>query len=75
MITGRDVWIAREQRRDALALAERERLIRQIQGHQVRGRRSAIGERCCIWLAELGTHMVRWGERLQARYAQPSMSA
>jgi hypothetical protein len=75
MITGKDVWMAREQRRDALALAERERLIRHAQGHQTLRHRSAIGERCCLWLAELGTHMVRWGERLQARYAQPSMSA
>jgi hypothetical protein len=75
MITGRDVLFAREQRRDALALAERERLARRALGLDIQRPRSKVSERCCLWLAQLGAQLVRWGENLQARYTQPSMSA
>lgn len=81
MITGRDILYARELRRDALALAERERLAREISlahralGLDIQRHRAKVSERCCLWLAQLGTQLIRWGENLQARYAQSSTSA
>ena len=64
MITGQDILVVREQRRDALAYAEKERLVR-----QVLGRNSPPVKRHQLWLAHLGEQMVNWGQRLQTRYA------
>ena len=65
MYTERDILVIREHRRDAMAYAEQERLIRQA-------RASWIRHYYC-WLARLGAQMVAWGSRLQARYANPSI--
>ena len=64
MITGQDILVVREQRRDALAYAERERLVR-----QVLQRNPPSVKRHQLWLVRLGEHMVSWGQRLQTRYA------
>jgi len=55
---------AREVRRDALAVAEKERLIRQIQPARV-----PVQIPYRFWIARLGEQMVVWGQRLQSRYA------
>ncbi len=69
MITGQDVLVARELRKDALVYAEKERLFRQVRGH-----RFSFRKRYQLWLASLGVRMVAWGQRLQARYANASIA-
>ena len=64
MITGQDVLVAYERRQDDLALARKERLIRQIQ--KSNASHVAHYQR---WLAQLGERLVAWGTYLQARYA------
>lgn len=64
MITERDFMYVKEIRKDALAHAQRERLIR-----LVTERRTSFWERYQSWLAKLGAWMVVHGQRLQARYA------
>ena len=59
-----DVMVAREQRKDQLARARRERLLRHVQASgppaRVRYRR---------WMAHLGDRLVAWGQLLRSRYA------
>jgi hypothetical protein len=55
---------SREVRKDALREAEKERLIRQIQGP-----RTPVRISYQYWIAHLGARMVVWGQRLQSRYA------
>ena len=64
MITGQDILVARELRRDALARADKDRLIRQALAHSSPSRKGHQ-----LWLARLGAQMVTWGQHLQARYA------
>ena len=56
--------VAREQRKDAMAFAEQQRLARLV----LAGRPS-FTERYQQWLAELEAQLVKWGRHLQARYA------
>jgi hypothetical protein len=65
MYTERDVLVIQEHRRDAMAYAAQERLIRQARAPWARAYRR--------WLARLGAQMVDWGGRLQTRYAHPSL--
>ena len=53
-----------ERRKDEIAFAEKERLIRRILKKD-----SSLSQSYRRWLARLGTQMVSWGNRLQARYA------
>ena len=64
MLSEREVMYAREVRRDALAAAEKERLIRQVQQA-----RAPVRIPYRFWIARLGEQMIVWGQRLQARYA------
>jgi hypothetical protein len=68
MFTGRDVLVGRERRRDAMAFAEKERLIRSVTRVH-----PPFGERYQRWLARLGARLVVWGHQLQDRYAQPAI--
>ena len=53
----------KELRKDALRLAERERLARQACKNRSRHTR---------WLATLGAWMIAWGQHLQAQYGPAS---
>ena len=64
MINWIDVMVARQMREDALAHAEKERLVRQVQG-----RRPWPRERYRLRMAQLGDRLIAWGQRLKARYA------
>jgi hypothetical protein len=64
MITGRDVLVAQELRKDALAHAEQARLTRQVQGRGV-----SLKAWYQLGLTKLGTWMVAQGQHLQARFA------
>jgi hypothetical protein len=64
MITGRDVWVAKELRQDAVAHAQQARLVRQVQG-----RRASLRELYQLGLTKLGTWMVARGQHLQTRFA------
>jgi hypothetical protein len=75
MITGRDILYTREQRRDALTLAEQHRLARQAMGRRIQAPGFVVSARLRLWLAQLGAQLISWGEYLRSRYAQPSMSA
>jgi hypothetical protein len=55
---------SREVRKDALREAEKERLIRQIEGD-----RAPVRIPYRLWMARLGEQMIAWGQHLQARYA------
>ena len=54
----------REVRKDALQVAEKERLIRQIKSS-----RAPVRIPYRLWMAHLGEWMIVWGQRLQSRYA------
>ena len=71
MINWKDVMVAQQMREDALARAERERLARQVQGYQARGRRAITRERYRLWMAQLGDLLVSWGQSLKERYTAP----
>jgi hypothetical protein len=64
MFLDNEYRIAQERRRDRLAWAAKERLIR-----NTLTRRSALQVRYQRWLARFGARLVRWGSHLQARYA------
>jgi hypothetical protein len=68
MFTGRDVLVMRERQRDAMAWAEKGRLIRSATGV-----RPPFRERYQRWLARLGAWLVVWGQHLQDRYAQSTV--
>ena len=55
---------SREVRKDALKVAEKERLI-----NQIRAPRAPVQIPYRLWIARLGEWMVAWGRILQARYA------
>ncbi|MBC8444772.1 MAG: hypothetical protein H8D77_01465 [Chloroflexi bacterium] len=63
MITGKDVLYAAEVRRDRMAFAEQERLIR-----PVRRGGSLFFMHYRRWLARLGAQLIAWGDQLQTRY-------
>jgi hypothetical protein len=60
----RDVMYMREVRKDALAAAEKDRLIRPI-----KKARSPARIPYRLWMARLGEQMIAWGQYLQTRYA------
>ncbi len=64
MLTGQHILVAYERRQDDLALARKERLIRQVQRSS-----SSYAVHYQLWLAQLGARLVAWGTYLQARYA------
>ena len=70
MFLEREYRAAQERRKDTMAWVEKQRLIRLAQGP----RRSLV-RRYQRWLAQLGERMVRWGGRLQARYADTLIAA
>jgi len=59
-----DVLYMRQVRRDALATAEKERLI-----HELEKARAPVQISYRLLMARLGEQMVVWGSSLQARYA------
>ena len=63
MINEKDVLYAAEVRRDRMAFAEQERLIRSI-----RRDRPPFLMNYRRWLARLGAQLVAWGDQLQTRY-------
>jgi hypothetical protein len=66
MFTERDILVDRQRRRDMMAAADKYRLIRiALDAH--RQHPPLYGR----WLARLGTHLIEWGSRLEARYAPP----
>jgi len=70
MFLEREYRVAQERRKDTMVWVEKQRLIRRAQGT----RRSLV-RRYQRWLAQLGAGMVRWGSRLQARYADALIAA
>jgi hypothetical protein len=64
MYIDREAIYARERRKDALATADKERLIRQIQRS-----RAPVRIPYRLWMARLGEAMIAWGQHLQTRYA------
>ena len=70
MFLEREYKVAQERHRDTIAWVEKEHLIRLAQGPQ---QSLARGYQC--WLARLGARMIRWGNRLQARYADTLIAA
>jgi len=68
MFTERDAMYARELRRDALAAAEKDRLIRQAETAH-----TPVRIPYQLWMARLGAKMVAWGQHLEARYASPPL--
>jgi hypothetical protein len=59
-----DILYARERRRDDLAHAKKQRLVRLALSS-----RPSLSARYQRWLARVGTRLVAWGHRLEARYA------
>jgi hypothetical protein len=70
MFLEREYEVAQERRKDTVAWVEKQRLIRTVQAAHRPSRR-----RYQRWLARLGAGMVRWGSRLQARYADTLIAA
>jgi hypothetical protein len=66
MFTERDILVERQRRRDMMDAAIKYRLIRVALDAQ--RQRPHLYDR---WLAHLGTWLVDWGSRLEARYAPP----
>lgn len=60
MITWEDVLVQEEYRREALAEANHQRLIRQLSKRETTSYQ--------LLLARLGEQLVKWGCRLQAKY-------
>jgi hypothetical protein len=66
MITQRDILAEAERRRNEIARAETERLIRRVMRNNApspNGRQR--------WLTRLGGQLETWGHSLQARYDEP----
>jgi len=63
MLDAKTVLYRAEQYKDHVAEAEKERLLGQISA-----RSASFAKLYRRWLAYLGTRMVEWGNRLQARY-------
>ena len=55
---------SREVRKDALRVAEKERLISQMQKP-----RAPVRVPYRLWISRLGEQMIVWGQHLQTRYA------
>ena len=70
MFLEREYKIAQERHKDTMAWVEKGRLIRLAQGP-----RQSLVRRYQRWLARLGARMIRWGNRLQARYADTLIAA
>ena len=63
-----DVMIAREQRKDQLARAQKARLLRHVRaGRCAQEARFRAGYR--RWMTHLGDRLMTWGQLLKARYA------
>jgi hypothetical protein len=69
MFLEREYRVAQELRKDRLAQAEKQRLIRLVLDNRPSRRRYRR------WMARFGAQMVRWGSRLQARYADTLIAA
>ena len=69
MITQEDILCAAERRRDAMAFAERQRLISQVLRAERPSSERPSRKGYRYWLARLGKQLVSWGSRLQERYA------
>jgi hypothetical protein len=69
-----DVMVAQQMRKDALARAEKERLVRQALGGRAQGHRPWARERYRLWMAQLGDRLMVWGQRLKARYAPSDLA-
>ena len=69
MFLEREYRVAQERRKDQLAWAEKQRLIRMVLANQPSRRRYRR------WMARIGAQMVLWGSRLQARYADTLIAA
>jgi hypothetical protein len=69
MFLEREYEVAQERRKDTMVWVENQRLIRTALANRPSGRRYQR------WLAQLGAGMVRWGSRLQARYADTLIAA
>jgi hypothetical protein len=70
MFLEREYKIAQERHKDTMVWIEKRRLIRLAQGP-----RSSLVQHYQRWLARLGARMIRWGNRLQARYADTLVAA
>jgi len=68
MFTDQDIITAQCRRQDLMRAADRERLI-SLARPANRSPHSAYQR----WLAQLGAWLVERGEKLQGRYAQPSI--
>jgi hypothetical protein len=68
MFIDRDALYVAEVRKDALATAERERLIRQMKTP-----RTPVRIPYQLWMNRLGARMIAWGQHLQARFAEPTL--
>ena len=66
MVTWKDFQVEAARRKDEIARVENERLVRQLLRENVLPLR-----RHQRWLVNLGTQLVNWGRRLQARYERP----
>ena len=80
MFLEKEYRVAQERRRDTLAWAEKERLVHKIRAGTLRpakGRTDwlSLQKRYQLWMARLGARLVRWGNRLQARYADTWIAA
>lgn len=92
MFLEKDYWFAQQRHKDALAWAEKERLIREILAERrslrasgrlgagapsgAKGRISAaLRDRYQRWMARVGARLIRWGNHLQARYADTMIAA
>ena len=60
MITWEDILVQEEYRREALAEANHQRLIRRVSNRETTSYQ--------LLLARLGEQLVKWGCRLQAKY-------
>ena len=71
MLNYRDYYLANEQRKDQIAAAEQDRLVR-----SVAERRESIFTQLSIRILDLmGKKLVQWGSQLQYRTAEWAMTS